>query len=189
MFLLCCDFGQAPSNPTDGILFGAPCGRPSTKNGLHLLTLETTIVMKWKRGPFAGAVFLGSVSECTNIYFRVTDHNDMIFEYFYRDIAREFGPLPADFGSECHKRMIWEQMQRAPILTNVGACVKMARWFSWFQTCRSHLLCSSPASWASSAVGGKILVRCCWLPKPVSPLRKARTSTTALCLRGRTANA
>ena len=140
--------------------------------GLWGLTLSTTQCMKAKRAPFGEAGFLACIRETADHYFTVAATvDDPIFEWFYPMIAEEHKTLQDhDFGSRHHMQATWEKCKASPALRNVGECVKLARWFSWFASFRLHL----SQEWATLAMIITVYgMHKTWWKDPVDMMRVA----------------
>ncbi|CAK0799274.1 unnamed protein product [Prorocentrum cordatum] len=124
---------------------------------IYAHTLSTTVVMKAKRGPFGGAGFLGSLSDCLDHWKEVVrGRPDPVFNFFYPWISEDLGQNDVvDYGSANHKQQIFDIAVAHPIVKNVGAETKHARWFAWFKAFRETL-----------SEGWSVLCMAIWWPSP-----------------------
>lgn len=110
------------------------------QSNMWVAVLEATVVMKSKRGPFQGAAFLGTISGVADDYFQSANHDDPLFLHYSANICDDNGWHSAEFGSDSHRREVFQRIQSHAVLRNVGETVKLARWFSFFEAVDRHLL-------------------------------------------------
>ena len=84
-----------------------------------------------------GSVFQ-IVKSAAEWYFGNRDHEDKWFLVMYEDLARAFDDCSVlDFGTEQHRRRIFQRAKECPLLYRKGEKVKLSRWYSYVKVSRA----------------------------------------------------
>ena len=93
-----------------------------------------------------GSVFFQIVKSAAEWYFDNRDHEDKWFLVMYEDLARAFDDCSVlDFGTEQHRRRIFQRAKECPLLYRKGEKVKLSRWYSFVKVSRAWKQCRLPS--------------------------------------------
>ena len=101
--------------------------------GCWTLVLEWGCVANFRGGPWRGATFLQKVKGACDVYFRDCSIEDDLFKLLYERLAVDFNCQDdLDFGSQAHRRKVWDLAAAHKSTLNQGQKMKLGRWGSWF---------------------------------------------------------
>ena len=101
-----------------------------SKAGLTLRRLEYKPLCDLRFGPFAAQAHHSTLIACAREYFACQDWTSPLFEVFFDDIAEEQKCTNPDWGSERHKREVWERLRAQLVNAKQGAHVREGRWWN-----------------------------------------------------------